>query len=204
MKAVVQKAAPFFKGKAWSSKAKDFKDVTLETYKGKNLLLMFYPLDFTFVCPTEIKALSDRVKQFEERDCSVLCCSVDSHFSHRAWASFPADQGGFDGKLELDLLSDLTKNISRDYGVLNEEAGLALRGTFLIDKDSILRHLSINDLGVGRNMDEYLRLVDAFNFTAKYGEVCPASWKKKGDATMDASHTSSKTQEFWKKDFKTK
>lgn len=201
MKAIVQKAAPMFRGKAWSSKLNDFRDVSLESYKGKNLLMVFYPLDFTFVCPTEIKALSDRVAQFEERDCNVICCSVDSHFSHRAWASYPSDKGGFDGKLQVDLLSDITKNISRDYGVLNEEAGIALRGTFLIDKDSILRHVSINDLGVGRNMDEYLRLVDAFNFSAKYGEVCPATWKKKGDATMEGSHSSSKTQEFWKKEF---
>lgn len=202
MKAVVQKAAPFFKGKVWSSKAKDFKDVSLDTYKGKNLLLVFYPLDFTFVCPTEIKALSERVKQFEEKNCEVLCCSVDSHFSHRAWATYPKDLGGFENSLQLDLLSDLTKSISRDYGVLVEEAGLALRGSFLIDKDSILRHLSINDTGVGRNMDEYLRLVDAFNYSAKYGEVCPASWKKKGDSTMDPSHSSGKTQDYWKKDFK--
>ena len=202
MKAVVQKAAPFFKGKAWSSKIKDFKEVSLDTFKGKNLLLVFYPLDFTFVCPTEIKALSERVSQFEDKNCEVLCCSVDSHFSHRAWATYPKEQGGFDNSLQVDLLSDLTKSISRDYGVLNEDAGFALRGSFLIDKDSILRHLSINDTGVGRNMDEYLRLVDAFNFTAKYGEVCPASWKKKGDSTMEQSHSSDKTKAYWNKDFK--
>ena len=201
MRATIQKAAPFFQGKAWSSVANDFRDVSLDTYKGKNLLLMFYPLDFTFVCPTEIKALSDRVKQFEERNTSVLCCSVDSHWTHRAWATHPQEHGGFGGSLKLDLLSDLTKSIARDYGVLVEEAGLALRGTFLIDGQSILRHVSINDLGVGRNMDEYLRLVDAFNHNLKYGEVCPASWKQKGDATLENTHASKKTQEYWKKEF---
>jgi alkyl hydroperoxide reductase subunit AhpC len=202
MKAAVQKAAPFFKGKVWSTKLKDFKDVSLDTYKGKNLLLVFYPLDFTFVCPTEIEALNQRVKQFEDKNCQVLCCSTDSHFSHRAWATIPKEQGGFNNQLNIDLLSDYTKSIARDYGVLVEEAGIALRGTFLIDDKSILRHLSINDTGVGRNMDEYLRLVDAFNYSAKHGEVCPASWKQKGDATMVTDHTNKKTQEYWQKEFK--
>ena len=204
MKAAVTKAAPFFKGKVWSSKGKEFKDVSLDTYKGKNLLLVFYPLDFTFVCPTEILALSDRVKQFEERNCHVLCCSIDSHFSHRAWASATKETGGFANELQIDLLSDMTRSISRDYGVLHEENGFALRGTYLIDSNSILRHLSINDTGVGRNMDEYLRLVDAFNFNQKNGEVCPASWKEKGDPTMVQDHTSKKTQEYWQKEFSKK
>lgn len=201
MKAFVTKTAPAFAGKVWNSRASEFKDVTLDTFKGKNLLLVFYPLNFTFVCPTEIKALSDRVKAFEERNTHVLCCSVDSHWSHRAWATYPKENGGFGGELQVDLLSDLSKNIARDYGVLLD-AGIALRGTYLIDSQSTLRHMSINDNGVGRNMDEYLRLVDAFNHHLKHGEVCPASWKKSGDPTMDPTHASKKTQEYWNKEFK--
>ena len=178
MRAFVSKAAPHFQGKIFSCAKKTFEEVNLTQYKGKYLLLSFYPLDFTFVCPTEILELNKLKSEFEKRNCNLLMCSTDSHFSHKAWAETPEDKGGFNNKLELDLLSDFTKNISRDYGVLVEEAGLALRGSFLIDPNQVLRHQSINDLPVGRNMQEYLRLIDAFEFVAKNGEVCPAQNRK--------------------------
>jgi peroxiredoxin (alkyl hydroperoxide reductase subunit C) len=165
----------------------------LDQYEGKNLLLVFYPLDFTFVCPTEIEALNKRHKDFKSLNTEILCCSVDSHYSHKAWASVPREHGGFGGDLEIDLMSDLTKSISRDYGVLLEDVGISLRGTFLIDEKSVLKHISINDNNVGRNMDEYLRLVEAFNFSKKHGEVCPATWKKSGDPTMVTDHSNKKT-----------
>ena len=197
MKAFVSKAAPNFKGKIYSCTKKAFDDVNLAQYKGKYLLLSFYPLDFTFVCPTEIIEINRLRPEFNKRNCEVLMCSTDSHFSHKAWAETPTDKGGFDNKLQLDLLSDFSKSISRDYGVLVEEAGLALRGSFLIDPNQVLRHVTINDLPVGRNMEEYLRLIDAFDFVEKNGEVCPATWKKKGDPTMKANHEDELTKNYF-------
>jgi alkyl hydroperoxide reductase subunit AhpC len=143
---------------------------------GKYLVLFFYPLDFTFVCPTEIIAFSDRVKEFRDKNCDVVACSVDSHFSHLAWTNTPRKQGGL-GKMDIPLLSDLTKQISTDYGVLLEDQGISLRGLFIIDSKGILRQIIVNDLPVGRSVDEVLRLVQAYQFTDEHGEVCPAGWK---------------------------
>ena len=201
MRALVSKTAPYFKGKVYSGAKKTFEDVNLTQFKGKYLLLSFYPLDFTFVCPTEILEINKLKPEFEKRNCNVLMCSTDSHFSHKAWVETPKEKGGFGNELQIDLLSDFTKEISSDYGVLLEESGVALRGSFLIDPDQVLRHSTINDLPVGRNMDEYLRLIDAFDFVAKHGEVCPAKWKKPGDPTMKGSHEAKETQEYWKKHF---
>lgn len=172
--AQVQKPAPAFKAQAVVDG--QFKEVSLDDYKGKYVVLYFYPLDFTFVCPTEIIAFSDRISEFTELGTSVLGVSTDSHFSHLAWINQPRKQGGLGG-LNYPLVSDFNKQISRDYGVLIEEAGIALRGLFLIDPEGVVRQMTINDLPVGRSIDETLRLIKAFQFVEKHGEVCPANWK---------------------------
>ena len=177
MIAQVQKPAPDFTAKAVVGG--EFKNVTLSQYKGKYVLLFFYPLDFTFVCPTEIIAFSERVHDFEKRGCQVLGASVDSEFSHLAWIKTPRKDGGL-GDLKYPLVSDLNKSISREYGVLLE-GGVALRGLFLIDREGIVRHITINDLPIGRSVDEALRVLDALQFYEKHGEVCPANWKPGGD-----------------------
>jgi alkyl hydroperoxide reductase subunit AhpC len=153
----------------------EFKPVRLSDYRGKYVVLFFYPLDFTFVCPTEIIAFSDRVAEFKQRNCEVLGVSIDSRFSHMAWINTPRTKGGL-GKLDYPLVEDLTKKISSDYGVLLE-AGIALRGLFLIDKSGVVRHVTINDLPLGRSVDEALRVLDALQHFEKHGEVCPADWK---------------------------
>jgi alkyl hydroperoxide reductase subunit AhpC len=182
----VQKPAPAFKAQAVVDG--QFKEVTtvilvfpiviqvsLSDYAGNYVVVYFYPLDFTFVCPTEIIAFSNRINEFRDIGCEVLGISTDSHFSHLAWISQPRKQGGLGG-LNYPLVSDFNKNISRDYGVLIEEAGIALRGLFIIDPAGILRQMSVNDLPVGRSVDETLRLIKAFQFVEKNGEVCPANW----------------------------
>ena len=171
--AMVTKPAPDFKGTAVVDGK--FEEITLSQYAGNYLVLFFYPLDFTFVCPTEIIAFSDRVEEFKKLDTAVVGASVDSHFSHLAWTNMPRKKGGL-GKMNIPLLSDLNKSVSRDYGVLLEDAGIALRGLFIIDGKGVLRYSGINDLPVGRSVDEVLRLVEAFQFTDKHGEVCPAGW----------------------------
>jgi len=183
MEARIQKAAPQFKATAVTADG-EFKDVQLSDYKGKYLVFFFYPLDFTFVCPTEITAFSDRYEDFKAINCEVLACSVDSHFSHLAWTERPRKKGGL-GPMKIPILSDLTKEISKKYGVLLEDQGVALRGLFIIDTNQVLRQITINDLPVGRSVDETLRLVQAFQFTDKHGEVCPAGWKP-GKPTMVA------------------
>lgn len=170
----VQHKAPAFSGTAVDNG--QFKKIQLEDFKGKYLVLFFYPLDFTFVCPTEIIAFSDRIADFEKLNTAVVGVSTDSHFSHLAWINTPRKQGGLGG-LKYPLLSDFQKQISEDYGVLVKEAGLSLRGLFIIDDKQVLRQVTINDLPVGRSVDETLRLVQAFQFTDKHGEVCPANWK---------------------------
>ncbi|XP_077980920.1 peroxiredoxin-like [Glandiceps talaboti] len=180
-KCQIQKPAPNFCATA-VNKNGEFIDVKLSDYKGKYLVLFFYPLDFTFVCPTEIIAFSDAADKFRATNCEVLACSVDSQFSHLAWTNTPRKKGGV-GAMNIPILADLTKQISKDYGVLLEDQGVALRGLFIIDDKGILRQVTINDLPVGRSVDETLRLVQAFQFTDKYGEVCPAGWKP-GDDTM--------------------
>ena len=157
IRATIGKVAPHFKAQAWVSSASSFKEISLEDYKSKWLLLFFYPLDFTFVCPTEIVEFSNKAKQFRDNNCEVVGSSIDSHFVHRRWTLEPRNEGGL-GPIDIPLLADVKKEIADRYGVLND-AGLALRGTFLIDDNQIVRHISINDLSVGRNVDEYLRLL---------------------------------------------
>jgi len=171
--AEVTKPAPDFKGTAVIDR--DFKQISLDSYKGKYLVLFFYPLDFTFVCPTELIAFSERISEFQELGCEVVGVSTDSHFSHLAWNNQPRKEGGLGG-LKYPLLSDFNKHISRDYGVLLENDGIALRGLFLINPKGVVSHLSINDLPVGRSVDETLRLLKAFQFVDEHGEVCPANW----------------------------
>jgi len=147
----------------------------------KGAVLFFYPLDFTFVCPSEIIAFDHRLEEFQKRGINVIGCSVDSHFTHLAWKNTPVEKGGI-GNIRYPLVADLTKQIAKDYDVLLEEAGVALRGSFLIDKDGTIRHCVINDLPLGRNIDEMIRMVDAMEFANEHGEVCPAEWEKGKEA----------------------
>lgn len=158
--------------------------LTLSDYRGKYVLLFFYPLDFTFVCPSEIIAFNKKLDDFKKRNCEVIAVSIDSEYSHYAWKSTEPANGGI-GNVQYPLVSDLTKNIARSYDVLFENS-VALRGLFLIDKIGIVRHATVNDLPLGRNVDEALRVLDALQFTEKYGEVCPANWKP-GEEGMQAS-----------------
>ncbi len=174
--ATVQNEAPDFSAQAVAGDG-SVREIKLSDYRGKYVVLFFYPLDFTFVCPTEIIALSDRVKEFAVRNAQVIGVSVDSHFSHIAWRNTPRKQGGI-GEVTYPLVSDLDKSISRKYGVLVEKPGIALRGLFIIDKEGKLRHITINDLPLGRNVDEVLRVLDAIQFNEKHGEVCPVNWQK--------------------------
>jgi alkyl hydroperoxide reductase subunit AhpC len=185
MPAQVTKEAPDFTAAAVVNNqiVKEFK---LSAHRGKYVVLFFYPLDFTFVCPTEIIAFSDRVAEFEKRNCQVIGVSVDSQFSHLAWIETPRASGGL-GELKYPLVADLTKKISTDYGVLLEGAGIALRGLFLIDQKGIVRHITINDLPLGRSVDEAIRVLDALQHFEKHGEVCPANWKP-GEASIDTSN----------------
>lgn len=155
-----------------------------ENFGSKGTVLFFYPLDFTFVCPSEIIAFDKRLEEFKNRGINVIGVSIDSQFSHFAWKNTPVNQGGI-GQVKFPLVADITKQISRDYDVLFKE-GVALRGSFLIDKDGTVRHAVINDLPLGRNIDEMLRMIDTMLFTNEYGEVCPAGWQK-GDKGMTAS-----------------
>jgi len=156
-----------------------------DTIKGKTAALFFYPLDFTFVCPTELIAFDKRLEAFQKRGVEVIGVSVDSHFVHNAWRNTPINQGGI-GPVRYPLVADITHKIARDYGVETPNGVAAFRGTFLIDSEGIVRHQVVNDLGLGRNIDELLRMIDALHFTQKYGEVCPAGWKE-GDAGMKGS-----------------
>ncbi|XP_015904892.1 peroxiredoxin [Parasteatoda tepidariorum] len=171
--AEVTKPAPTFKATAVVNGG--FKEVSLTDYKGKYVVLFFYPLDFTFVCPTEIIAFSEKAKEFQSLNTEVLAVSVDSHFSHLAWVNTPRKQGGL-GTMNIPLVSDLNKQIAKDYGVLLD-AGIALRGLFIIDPNQVVRQITINDLPIGRSVDETIRLIKAFQFHEKHGEVCPANWK---------------------------
>ena len=154
----------------------------LSDYKGKKyVVLFFYPLDFTFVCPTEIIAFSDRIKEFHDRNAEVIGCSTDSHFAHLNWIQQPRAAGGLGG-LKYPLVADLTKKIAADYGVLLD-GGIALRGLFVIDKEGVVRAITIHDLPLGRSVDEALRVLDALQHFEKHGEVCPANWTK-GAATI--------------------
>lgn len=160
---------------------------SLSALRGKYVVLFFYPLDFTFVCPTELHAFQDRLADFESRGAQVVGCSVDSCFSHAAWLSTPRNKGGIQG-VEYPLLSDMNKKVAGDYDVLKEDEGIAYRGLFLIDREGIVRHQIVNDLPLGRSVEEALRMIDALSFFENNGEVCPANWqhgKKAMKATAD-------------------
>ena len=177
MSVLVGKKAPAFQTKA-VVKNKIIENYTLELFEGKkNVVLFFYPLDFTFVCPTELHAFEERLEEFNDRDTQVIGCSVDSHFSHLAWLDTPKAKGGIQG-VSYPILSDLNKTIAKDFDVLCEGEGIAYRGLFLIDKKGIVRHQVVNDLPLGRSVDEALRMVDSLNFFEKNGEVCPANWQQ--------------------------
>lgn len=158
-----------------------FAELKLSDYRGRYVILFFYPLDFTFVCPSEIIAFNKALPEFHRKEAEVIGVSVDSHFTHWAWKNTPPEQGGI-GQIDYPLVADLNKSISRNYGVLVDDA-VALRGLFLIDKAGIIRHAVINDLPLGRNVNEALRMLDALQFTEKHGEVCPANWRT-GDEAM--------------------
>jgi len=192
MSVLVNKAAPDFTANAVMPDGSIKEDFSLSDYAGKYVVLFFYPLDFTFVCPSELIAFDHRIKEFETRGVQVIGCSVDSQFTHAAWRNTPVDKGGI-GAVSYPLVADLTKSIAADYDVLlnnvsiEDEEGdqyhllggdVALRGSFLIDKDGVVQHQVVNNLPLGRDIDEMLRMIDALQFTEEHGEVCPAGWKK--------------------------
>ena len=186
MSVLVGKEAPDFTAPTVMPDNHIDENFSLKTYlKGKVGVLFFYPLDFTFVCPSEIIAFDKRVDAFKKRGVEVVAVSVDSHFTHLAWKNTEVNKGGI-GQVKFPMVADLTKKIARDYDVLIEGAGVALRGTFLIDRNGIVRHQVVNDLPLGRNVDEALRMVDALEFHEKHGEVCPAGWQE-GKSGMKAS-----------------
>ncbi len=178
MSVLVTKPAPEFTAQAVMADGQ-ITEISLSDYKGKYVLLFFYPLDFTFVCPTEIIAFSEAVSEFDKLGVQVLGCSVDSHFSHLAWRGVDRKKGGI-GDINYPLVADLDKSIARDYDVLLD-AGIALRGLFLIDPAGVVRHQVVNDLPLGRSVDEAIRMVKALQFTEEHGEVCPANWQEGGD-----------------------
>ena len=183
MSSLVTKEAPDFTATAVMGD-NSFADLTLSSYRGKHVILFFYPLDFTFVCPSEIIAFNKKLDEFKSRNCEVIGVSVDSEYSHLAWKNTPINKGGI-GQIQYPLVADLNKKISEEYGVLFD-GSVALRGLFLIDKEGIVRQALVNDLPIGRSIEEALRVLDALQFTEKHGEVCPANWKE-GDEAMKPS-----------------
>lgn len=171
---LIGKKVPDIQAKA-VAKDKTF-DFNWKDYSGKYVVFFFYPLDFTFVCPTELHAFQEKLSEFEKRGAQVIGCSVDSSASHSAWLNTPKTKGGVQG-IAYPLVSDIHKEIARAFDVLKEDDGIAYRGLFLIDRNGIIRHLIVNDLPLGRSIDEVLRLLDALIFHEQHGEVCPANWK---------------------------
>ena len=195
MSNLVQQQAPDFTAQAVMPDG-SFQEVALSQYHGHYVVLFFYPLDFTFVCPTELIAFSDAADKFEAAGVQLLSCSIDSHFTHLAWRNTPRNQGGL-GDIRYPMVADLNKQIATDYNVLLD-GGIALRGLFLIDKEGIVRHQVVNDLPLGRNVDEALRMVEALQYFEKHGEVCPANWVK-GKSTIKPDPSGS--QEFFGKEY---
>lgn len=175
MGVLVGKLAPEFKTKAVIEK-RIVHDFSLLQLRGKYVVFFFYPLDFTFVCPTELHAFQENLEEFEKRNAQVVACSIDSPYSHLAWLNTPKAKGGIEG-VDYPLISDLNKTIARDYDVLNPHEGIAYRGLFLIDCEGFVRHQIVNDLPLGRSVDEVLRTLDALIYIEKHGEVCPANWQ---------------------------
>lgn len=184
MASLVTKQAPDFTATAVMPDNTFKEDFKLSDNIGKYVVLFFYPLDFTFVCPSEIIAFDKKLAEFEKRNTQVVGVSVDSHFSHFAWKNTEPKAGGI-GNVQFPLVADLSKEISRDYGVLFGES-IALRGLFLIDKEGVVRHSVVNDLPLGRNIDEAIRMVDALQFFEEHGDVCPANWQQ-GEEAMKPS-----------------
>jgi peroxiredoxin (alkyl hydroperoxide reductase subunit C) len=182
MSVLVTQEAPDFTAPAVLANGSIVDDFQLSSLKGKNIVVFFYPLDFTFVCPSEILAHNSRVAKFKEKGVELVGISIDSHFTHNAWRNTDINNGGI-GAVEFPLVADIDHSICRAYGVEHPEAGVALRGSFLIDKNFVVRHQVVNDLPLGRNVDEMLRMVDALEFHETVGEVCPAGWTK-GDEGM--------------------
>ena len=200
MSVLVGKKAPIFYADAVINGGEFVENFSLEQYLGnKHVVFFFYPLDFTFVCPTEILAFQDKIEAFEQRNVALVACSIDSKFSHWAWLNTELKDGGIRG-VKYPIVSDLSKSISENFGVLAGEyeynengemvfngAPVAYRGLFLIDKNGIVRHQVVNDLPLGRSIDEALRMVDALQYFEENGEVCPANWKK-GEEALKATH----------------
>lgn len=184
MSVLVGKQAPDFTAAAVMADGSINGDFSLAEYKGKYVVLFFYPLDFTFVCPTELIAFSRRIAEFEAKGVQVIGCSIDSQFTHIAWRNTPVKEGGI-GEIKYPLVADVKHDICRAYDVEFDAAGVAFRGSFLIDQNGVVRHQVVNDLPLGRNIDEMLRMVDALQFHEKHGEVCPAGWNQ-GDKGMVA------------------
>ncbi|KAI9279869.1 thioredoxin-like protein [Sporodiniella umbellata] len=179
----VQKPAPVFTAPAVVDG--EFKDISLSDYLGRYLVFFWYPMDFTFVCPTEVIAFSDRIEEFKKLNCDVVAASCDSEYAHLAWSKTERSKGGL-GKVNIPILADKTKEIAKSYGIYIEEQGISLRGLFIIDRNGIVRQITINDLPVGRSIDETLRLLNAFKVSDENGEVCPANWKS-GEETIKPS-----------------
>jgi len=172
MSVLIGKEAPNFKSKCVFTN--EIKEIELTQYRGQYVVLFFYPLDFTFVCPTELHAFQERLEEFQKNECVILGCSVDSHFSHLAWLDLPKEKGGIQG-VRYGLVSDLGGHIAQSYDVLSPD-GIAYRGLFLIDQKGIVRHQVVNDLPLGRSVEEALRMLQALQHFEKFGEVCPANW----------------------------
>jgi peroxiredoxin (alkyl hydroperoxide reductase subunit C) len=184
MSNLISKQAPDFRANALNERNEMVEDFSLSIYKGKYVILFFYPLDFTFVCPTEIIAFDEKINEFNERNAVVIGVSIDSVYTHLAWKKTPIEEGGI-GHINYPLVSDLNKDIAKKYEVLMDD-GTALRGLFLIDKNGIIRHSILNDPSIGRNVNETLRILDAVQHFDNHGKVCPANWEK-GEDSLDPS-----------------
>ncbi len=199
MSVLVNQEAPDFTAAAVMGDGSIKEDFTLSSLKGKHVVLFFWPLDFTFVCPTEIIAHDARIAEFNDRGVEVVGVSIDSQFTHHAWRETPIEKGGI-GPVKFPMVADLSHSITQSYGI-EHAAGIALRASFLIDKEGIVQHQVVNNLPLGRNIDEMLRLIDALQFTEEHGEVCPAGWQKgedgmKPDADGVASYLASHSKDL--------
>ncbi len=200
MSVLVGKKAPDFTAAAVMADGSINENFSLSDYDGQYRVLFFYPLDFTFVCPSELIAFDHRIKEFESRGVQVIGCSIDSQFTHAAWRNTPVNEGGI-GSVAYPLVADVKHEICQAYDVEFADAGVAFRGSYLIDKDGVVRHQVVNDLPLGRNIDEMLRMIDALQFHEEHGEVCPAGWNKgkegmKPDAEGVASYLASHAEEL--------
>ena len=181
---LIGQKAPDFKAKAVVDG--QTKEISLSDLNGKNKILIFYPADFSFICPTELFAFQEKLKDFEDRNTALIAISVDQIYSHERWLESPRDEGGIKG-ITYPVASDITKKISTDYQTLDEKEGVALRGLIIIDKDNIIQAQSVYNMNVGRDITEVLRVLDAILFTQEHGQVCPANWAK-GQEGMKATH----------------